>query len=69
VVNGWQRGLLVGAALGFAGGLILGLLVAPAPGFTTRRRLVRGARSLSERASSAVGATGERLRKGLRRES
>jgi hypothetical protein len=59
----------VGVVLGLAGGLVVGLLVAPAPGRSTRRRLVRGARHLSERASTVVGKAGERLKVGLHRET
>jgi gas vesicle protein len=55
------RGVLVGMGLGLAGGLCAGLLMAPASGRRTRRRIARSAEQMRRRATHAVETAGERL--------
>ncbi len=67
--------LAIGIAVGFAGGLVAGLLMAPDSGARTRRRIADEvlkvadvARNVAERAEAVAGVIGERVDQYLGRE-
>ena len=63
----WIQGFVIGAMLGVVTGALLGVLYAPDKGVRTRRRIVRGAEELGDRASDAFESAGELVDRGRRR--
>jgi len=59
--NEWLLPTLVGAGLGIAAGVGLGMLVAPATGSETRAQLKEGASRIKDRARVAAGKAKERV--------
>jgi gas vesicle protein len=57
----WLLPTLVGAGLGIAAGVGLGMLLAPAPGVETRRQLSEGASRMKDRARVAASKAKERV--------
>ena len=59
--NEWLLPTLVGAGLGIAAGVGLGMVFAPAAGVETRRQLSEGASRVKDRAREAASKAKERV--------